>query len=104
MWVLFGDYHHFFNLFFRLQLSSTIPAAPKIFGREAFVSQAVSLFQTVRPAYLAILGGPGMGKTSTALQIVHHKELKDVFSKISFVPCDAAVTYHLLVTSILQVL
>src|SRR5215510_6399637 len=79
MWVLFGDYHHFFNLFFRLQLSSTIPAAPKIFGREAFVSQAVSLFQTVKPAYLAILGGPGMGKTSTALQIIHHEELKETF-------------------------
>jgi WD40 repeat protein len=69
------------------------------------VTQAISLFETVRPAHLAILGSPGVGKTSVALQIVHDKKIKHIFQKSRcFVRCNAAITPYLLVAGILQAL
>src|ERR1700733_15862150 len=80
-------------------------AAPKIFGRDKFVAQAVSLFETIKPAYLAILGGPGMGKTATALRILYDERLRQIYQKSCyFVPCDGAVSPHLLITIVLRVL
>src|SRR5262245_14907728 len=46
-----------------------------------------------------------MGKTATALRILYDEKLKQIFQNACyFVPCDAAMTPHLLITIILQVL
>src|ERR1700733_1164 len=94
------------ELLFSLQLSTTPPPAPEIFfGRDKFVADAVSLLETTRPARLVILGAGGMGKTATALTILHHERVQDTFqNNCYFVSCEAAVTSGLLVQAVLQVL
>jgi tetratricopeptide (TPR) repeat protein/predicted ATPase len=86
--------------------SRTPPAAPAIFfGRDDFVTEAVHLIKTAQPARLAILGTGGIGKTSTALAILHHLEVQSLFSKRQyFVSCEAATSTGLLLQAILHVL
>jgi tetratricopeptide (TPR) repeat protein len=89
-----------------LQLSSTPPPAPEIFfGRDKFVTDAVSLLETTKSARLVILGAGGMGKTATALTILHDERVQDTFQNHRyFVSCEAAITSSLLVQSVLHVL
>jgi tetratricopeptide (TPR) repeat protein len=87
-------------------LSSTLPPAPEIFfGRDDFVDNAVSLLQTVGPARLTILGAGGIGKTATALTILHHEKVQHRFlGHRHFVSCEAATSPQMLIISILQML
>ncbi|KZV95305.1 hypothetical protein EXIGLDRAFT_707454 [Exidia glandulosa HHB12029] len=60
-------------------------------GRGAETESAVTMLDSDPPAYVAILGGPGMGKTSLARAILHHPTLTTRFGpKRYFVACDAA--------------
>lgn len=92
--------------FLSFLLSTTPPPAPEIFfGRDKFVDDAIALLQTTKPTRLAILGAGGMGKTATALTILHDQRVQDIFEQnCFFVSCEAAVTSSLLVKGILQVL
>src|SRR5271154_1606563 len=66
-WILI----HFFSF---VPLPPTAPL--NFFGRDDFVASAISDLETgvrkIPPARLAILGPGGIGKTSTALTILHH--------------------------------
>ncbi|KZV80794.1 hypothetical protein EXIGLDRAFT_704752 [Exidia glandulosa HHB12029] len=60
-------------------------------GRTAETESAVTMLDSELPAYVAILGGPGMGKTSLARAMLHHPALTTRFGpKRYFVACDAA--------------
>ena len=51
----------------------------------------VRCFREHETAYIAILGGPGMGKTTLAISTLYHASLKQKFSSRQyFIPCDAA--------------
>jgi len=53
------------------------PSAPEIFfGRNEYVSDMANVLASEDNIRLAILGGGGMGKTSTALHILHHSAVK----------------------------
>ncbi|KZV83586.1 hypothetical protein EXIGLDRAFT_808364 [Exidia glandulosa HHB12029] len=67
------------------------PAAQFYFGRSAETEAAVDLLDRDVPAFLAILGGPGMGKTSLAVAVLHEPAIAMRFdSRRYFVSCDAA--------------
>jgi len=59
-----------------IPLPPSQPVAPEIFvGRDDVVSDLASLIVGNEQTRLAILGAGGMGKTSTALHILHHKDV-----------------------------
>ncbi|KZV80974.1 hypothetical protein EXIGLDRAFT_780320 [Exidia glandulosa HHB12029] len=67
------------------------PAAQFYFGRSAETQAAVDLLDRDGPTFLAILGGPGMGKTSLAVAVLHEPTIATRFdSRRYFVSCDAA--------------
>jgi tetratricopeptide (TPR) repeat protein len=92
--------------YYSILQSQTPPAAPSIFfGRDDFVAEAVNHIKTAQPARLVILGTGGIGKTSTALTILHHPEVKPSFlGRHYFVSCEAATSASLLLQAILHVL
>src|ERR1700729_1820066 len=54
---------------------------------------------------IAILGGGGMGKTSTALHILHHSEVKARYGEVRyFVGCDSVISGGALALHILQII
>ncbi|KAG8909870.1 hypothetical protein FRC02_007535, partial [Tulasnella sp. 418] len=55
--------------------ATTMPACPKIFGRQQYIATALTLILTNTSVHLAILGPGGMGKTSVALCIVHDDQV-----------------------------
>ncbi|KZP03489.1 hypothetical protein FIBSPDRAFT_768881 [Athelia psychrophila] len=82
------------------------PSLPDIwFGRDEIVSTLAGIIAGNENPRLAILGAGGMGKTSTALHVIHHEAVvarcKD---RIFFVACDAATSADLLASRILQVI
>ncbi|KAG8919972.1 hypothetical protein FRC02_001245 [Tulasnella sp. 418] len=78
--------------------STTMPACPKIFGRNEYIAMAVSIIMSNTSVRLAILGPGGMGKTSAALCIVHDAQIVSRFDKnIIWVPCEQATSVNLLI-------
>ena len=54
---------------------------------------------------IAILGGGGMGKTSTALHILHHSAVKARYGEVRyFVGCDSVTSGGALALLILQII
>ncbi|KII86128.1 hypothetical protein PLICRDRAFT_178405 [Plicaturopsis crispa FD-325 SS-3] len=88
-----------------LLISNAPPPAPKNFyGRDEYVNAAAELIATAPPTdpvRLAVLGPGGMGKTSVALAILHHPQIKQKLRY--FVPCDAFTSASMLVAGILRV-
>ncbi|KAG8944544.1 hypothetical protein FRC03_002050 [Tulasnella sp. 419] len=77
--------------------STTMPACPKIFGRDEYIAMTVSIIMSNTSVRLAILGPGGMGKTSAALCIVHDAQAVSRFGKnIIWVPCEQATSVNLL--------
>ncbi|KAG8940582.1 hypothetical protein FRC03_005341, partial [Tulasnella sp. 419] len=73
--------------------STTMPACPKIFGRNEYIAMAVNIIVSNTSVRLAILGPGGMGKTSAALCIVHDAQVVSRFDKnIIWVPCEQATS------------
>ena len=64
------------------------------FGREQVVDQLVDVItSTSSAARIAVLGGPGIGKTSVALAVLHSSVVVASFgSRRFFIACDAAET------------
>ncbi|KAJ7854102.1 hypothetical protein B0H14DRAFT_3652247 [Mycena olivaceomarginata] len=82
------------QIFFQSSNSiSMLPSEPKIFhGRESELSDILHLFNTGIPR-IAILGAGGMGKTSLAMVLLHHKEIIARYAQNRFfVACTAATT------------
>src|ERR1700733_11440173 len=80
------------------------PLAPEIFfGRDDIISDFTSLVVRDEQTRLAILGTGGIGKTSTALHILHHQEVVSRYdNRRYFVGCDAVTSAESLATLILQ--
>jgi tetratricopeptide (TPR) repeat protein len=80
--------------------------APEIFfGRDGIVSDFASLILRNQQTKLAILGTGGIGKTSTALHILHHQDVVDRYNNHRyFVGCDAATSAESLATLILRII
>ncbi|EJD47479.1 hypothetical protein AURDEDRAFT_163347 [Auricularia subglabra TFB-10046 SS5] len=68
-----------------------IPPPPHLhFGRTDEVEATVAVISSQPAGHVAILGGPGMGKTTLALAALHHSSVIERFgAKRFFVRCDA---------------
>ncbi|EJD36521.1 hypothetical protein AURDEDRAFT_174388 [Auricularia subglabra TFB-10046 SS5] len=75
-----------------VQPSTTLPAQPSLhFGRGRETAVLVEVLTQPSQAYVALLGGPGMGKTSLALSVLHEPTvLRHYGGRRFFVSCDAA--------------
>ncbi|KIM86429.1 hypothetical protein PILCRDRAFT_4924, partial [Piloderma croceum F 1598] len=82
------------------------PVAPEIFfGRDDIVSDFASVILRNQQTKIAILGTGGIGKTSTALHILHHQDVIDRYdNRRYFVGCDAATSAESLATLILRII
>ncbi|EJD43294.1 hypothetical protein AURDEDRAFT_167711, partial [Auricularia subglabra TFB-10046 SS5] len=69
-----------------------LPPKPALFfGREIEIQAVVSAVAGVNQAHVAILGGPGFGKTALATSVLHHPDVVSLFGSMRyFLPCDAA--------------
>jgi hypothetical protein len=87
-----------------LRQSQRVP--PEIFfGRDDIVSDLASLIVGNEQTKLAILGAGGIGKTSTALHILHHENVVRRYNNCRyFVGCDAVTSAESLASLILQVM
>ncbi|KAG8947677.1 hypothetical protein FRC03_000972 [Tulasnella sp. 419] len=73
--------------------STIMPSEPKIFGRQAYIEDAIKLLLSGATARLVILGPGGMGKTSVALKIVHDPRVMERYGQYRcWVPCDQATS------------
>ncbi|KZW02935.1 hypothetical protein EXIGLDRAFT_377911 [Exidia glandulosa HHB12029] len=71
--------------------ASRLPNAPPLFfGRDEEIIAIVRAITSPTGGNVAILGGPGMGKTSTAVTVLHHPVVAARFpARRYFVACDA---------------
>jgi len=86
--------------------SSTFTAAPEIFfGRNEYVSDMANLLAREDNIRIAILDDGGMGKTSTALHILHHSDVKARYGDLRyFVGCYSVTSGAALALLILQII
>src|SRR5882757_9661489 len=82
------------------------PVPPEIFfGRDDLVSDYASLIVRNEQTRLAILGSGGMGKTSTALHVLHHSDVMTRYGdRRYFVGCDAVSSAEGLASLVLQII
>ena len=82
------------------------PLAPTIYRREAGVDEYVGALQdTPTSKAFAICGTGGIGKTTLALNVLHHANLDERFGdRRFFVPCENISTVDALVIKIVDVL
>jgi tetratricopeptide (TPR) repeat protein len=82
------------------------PVPPEIFfGRDDIVSNFASLIVRNSQTKLVLLGTGGIGKTSTALHILHHQDVVDRYDNHRyFVGCDGATSAESLATLILRII
>ncbi|KZW03067.1 hypothetical protein EXIGLDRAFT_828823 [Exidia glandulosa HHB12029] len=82
--------------------NARIPPHPqRYFGRASETQKVVDILTTPAPAHVAILGGPGMGKTSVALAVLHDPDVvKRYNSQRFFIACDAAEGFSTLLRTV----
>src|SRR6266436_9065535 len=82
------------------------PIPPDIFfGRDDLVSDYASLLVRNTQTRLAILGSGGMGKTSTALHVLHHPDVVVRYGdRRYFVGCDTVSSAETLAMLILRII
>ncbi|KZV72146.1 hypothetical protein PENSPDRAFT_371852 [Peniophora sp. CONT] len=81
-------------------------AAPLIFyGRDKEVNHAVDLIVRQAPARVAVLGSGGIGKTSIALAVLHHPEVKALYAdRRCFMSCETTTTADEIVGALAEAL
>ncbi|KAE9408390.1 TPR-like protein [Gymnopus androsaceus JB14] len=82
------------------------PTAPRVFtGRDNLVTEGVEMLCKKGQAHLAILGAGGMGKTSLALHVMEHADVRKKFQeKRYFLPCEVLPDAPSLIQGLLQIL
>ncbi|KAF7348590.1 NB-ARC domain-containing protein [Mycena venus] len=69
---------------------SVLPPIPKIMhGRNSELIQIVNILQ-IQPAYSAILGPGGMGKTTLAVAALHDPKIISIYEHRHFISCESA--------------
>ena len=78
-----------------------LPAAPDLVGRDAEVAALAGAWLAVPPRPVAMLGAPGIGKSSICLAALHQQEVADRFGgRRWFVRCDGATSAGALVSGL----
>lgn len=68
-----------------------VPPPPRLFGRSDEAEAIVDTIARASPSYVAVLGGPGIGKTSLATSVLHAPSVLSRFgARRYFVALDAA--------------
>ncbi|KAJ7851267.1 P-loop containing nucleoside triphosphate hydrolase protein, partial [Mycena olivaceomarginata] len=77
-----------------------LPPYPQIFhGRDSEFQEIVATLMQDSPR-IAVLGTSGMGKTSLAVAVLHHKDVEAKFASRFFIPCQSTATRTDLISSI----
>ncbi|KZW03036.1 hypothetical protein EXIGLDRAFT_319023 [Exidia glandulosa HHB12029] len=79
-----------------------LPPPPQYYmGRTAETCAAVDMLSSGSAAYIAVIGGPGMGKTSVAIAVLHAVEVQARYrSRRFFIACDTAERYPNLLSTV----
>jgi tetratricopeptide (TPR) repeat protein len=78
-----------------------LPAAPDLVGREAEVAALVGAWLEVPPRPVAVLGAPGIGKSSICLAALHDPQTAERFGgRRWFVRCDGATSAEALLSGV----
>lgn len=82
------------------------PLPPEIFyGRDELILKLAEILSSEPRPRISILGAGGMGKTSTALHLIHHELVAERYGhRRYFVACDAVTSAEALAFLILQIL
>ncbi len=101
----YGDLVPFLRNLAPRKTPAALPSPGYCFGREREVEEVVRALLADRPQPLPILGGPGMGKTTIALEALHDKRVAARFRERRwFVRCDGVKTRAELAAAIARVL
>src|SRR5262245_40599546 len=80
---------------------SRLPAVGYCFGRDDLVADLVATMVQANPPHVAILGGPGHGKTTVSLKALNEPRVAERFgTRRYFVRCDGATTRDALAAEI----
>ncbi|KAI5480407.1 hypothetical protein MNV49_000982 [Pseudohyphozyma bogoriensis] len=81
----------------------SLPSSPLIFGREKEIGDLVTLFTTT-DTHAVVCGLGGIGKSSVALNVAHHPEIKKTFHRRLFYQCHDDTGTASLTTSLISLL